>query len=192
MPAGVLLAPFRTGTTHVMELRLIGPRLFDQQRSADIRHNCPCLQSACRQARRRIREHLIHPHSPIDGDLMIDGQDVLREICPSRHMFSRGKPRRRYRNLIEGRMADRLPRQGLRPPELTRRIRVGIAGWRARGESADAYRSNISRYGRDDADRGSSRRPCRGFWAGGGGRAIGSAEAARANAGAIAAGDGAT
>jgi hypothetical protein len=57
---------------------------------------------------------LIHPHSPIDGDLMIE-RDVLRKICPSRHMFSRGKPRRRYRNLVEGRMVDRLPRQGLRP-----------------------------------------------------------------------------
>jgi hypothetical protein len=41
-------------------------------------------------------------NSPIDGDLMIDGQDVLREICPSRRMFSRGKPRCRYRNLING------------------------------------------------------------------------------------------
>jgi hypothetical protein len=114
MPAGVLLAPFRTGTTHVMELRLIGPRLFDQQRSADIRRNRPCLQSARGKAQRRIREHLIHRHSPIDGDLMIE-RDVLREICPSRHMFSRGKPRRRYRNLVKERMVDRLPRQGLRP-----------------------------------------------------------------------------
>jgi len=114
MPGGVLLPPFRTGTTHVMELRLIGPRLFDQQRSADIRRNCPCLQSACGKARRRIREHLIHPHSPIDGDLMIE-RDVLRKICPSRRMFSRGKPRRRYRNLVKERMVDRLPRQGLRP-----------------------------------------------------------------------------
>src|SRR5258708_34485702 len=107
-------------------------------------------------------------------------------------MFAGGKPRRRYRTLSEGRGGDGPPRKAPRPRKLPRRIRVGIAGWRARGESADAYRSNISRYGRDDADRGSSRRPCRGFWAGGGGRAIGSAEAARANAGAIAAGDGAT
>ena len=114
MPAGVLLAPFRTGTTHVMELRLIGPRLFDQQRSADIRRNRPCLQSARGKAQRRIREHLIHRHSPIDGAVMIE-RDVLREISPSRHMFSRGKPRRRYRNLVKERMVDRLPRQGLRP-----------------------------------------------------------------------------
>src|SRR5262245_46393467 len=65
--AGVLLAPFRTWTTHVMELRLIGPRLFDQHGSADIRHNCPCLQRPCSKAQRRIREHLIHPNSPIEG-----------------------------------------------------------------------------------------------------------------------------
>src|SRR6516164_8694761 len=112
------------------------------------------------------------------------------KICPSRHMFSRGKPRRRYRNLVKGRMVDRLPEA--RPPELTRRLRVGVTGWRARGESTDAYRFNISRYGRGDADRASSRRSCCGFRAGGGGRAIGSTEAARANAGAIAAADGAT
>jgi len=48
-------------------------------------------------------------------DRMIDGQDVLREICPSRRRFSRGKPRRRYRNLVKERMVDRLPRRGLRP-----------------------------------------------------------------------------
>jgi hypothetical protein len=48
-------------------------------------------------------------------DRIIDGQDVLREICPSRRRFSRGEPRRRYRNLVKERMVDRLPRRGLRP-----------------------------------------------------------------------------
>jgi len=55
-----------------MELRLIGLRLINQHRPADIRHNCPRLQSACGKAQRRIREHLIHPNSPINGDLMIE------------------------------------------------------------------------------------------------------------------------
>jgi hypothetical protein len=68
------------------------------------------------------------------------------------------------------------------PEELSRRIRVDVAGWRARGESTDAYRSNISRYGRDRADRGGSRAPCRGVWAGGRGCTIGSTGPARANA----------
>jgi len=72
MLAGVPLAPFRTGTTHVMEFRLIGVGLINQHRSADMRHNCPCLYTACGKAQRRIREHLIHPNSPINGDLMIE------------------------------------------------------------------------------------------------------------------------
>src|SRR5499427_916932 len=97
-------------------------------------------------------------------------------------MFSRGTARQRYRNLIKERMVDRPPEARPAPEELSRRIRVDVAGWRARGESTDAYRSNISRYGRDCADRGSSLRPWRGFWAGGGGRAVGSTEAACANA----------
>ena len=72
MLAGVLLAPFRTGTAHVMELRLIGLRRFGQYRSAEIRYNLPCLQSARGKAERRVREHLIHPNSPINRDLMTE------------------------------------------------------------------------------------------------------------------------
>jgi hypothetical protein len=55
-----------------MEFRLIGVGLINQHRSADMRHNCPCLYTACGKAQRRIREHLIHPNSPINGDLMIE------------------------------------------------------------------------------------------------------------------------
>jgi hypothetical protein len=55
-----------------MELRLIRLRLINQHRSADIRRNRPCLQSARGKAQRRIREHLIHPNSPINGSLMIE------------------------------------------------------------------------------------------------------------------------
>src|SRR5262249_22135405 len=55
------------------------------------------------------------------------------------------------------------------------------------GESSDAYRSGISRCRCDCADRGSG---CPWRWPGGGDSATSSTEAARANAGAIAAADG--
>ena len=63
--AGVLLAPFRTRTAHVMELRLIGLHLVGHHRLPNSRYGGPDFQSRWGKAGRRIREQLTHLNTPI-------------------------------------------------------------------------------------------------------------------------------